>query len=486
MRDPTPDEVNIELARRGLLDFTTYTFPKYVVGWHHRELCDVLDRFVKGEIPRLIITMPPRHGKSELVSRRLPARIFGRNPDASVIACSYIDTLASRMNRDVQRIIDSDAYRRVYPKVWLEGSNVRTQTHGKYLRNSDVFEIVGFKGQYISAGIGGGITGMGGDFLLIDDPVKNQEEASSPTYRAKAWEWYVSTLYPRLEGEDGGEGCILLTMTRWDEDDLAGRLIQLSRDDPEADQWTVFNFPAICEDPEPFREIGDPLWPYKYALPRLKKIKATAGSRVWNALYQQRPSALEGNIIKKLWERPYMILPEKFDQQWFSWDLRFGDSKARGSYVNAQLWGSIGANVYLIDQIRGRWSFVETIKFFVRFCAKWPRVLTKLIEEKANGSALMSILENKIGGLIKVNPTASKEARLSAVSPMFEAGNVLTPHESIAPWIAEWWNEVKSFPNAKFDDQVDCTSQALQHFQSSYTVLDYDPDRGSIEYQWGI
>ena len=158
-------------ARKSIEHFTTFTKPDYQVNWHHRVLCQYLDRFVAGEIPRLMIFMPPRFGKSELVSRRLPAYILGRNLNAQIIACSYSADLASRMNRDVQRIIDNEAYHKLYPDTRLFGKNVRTIGDSSWLRNSDIFEVVGAKGVYRSAGIGGGIVGLGFEYGLLDDPI---------------------------------------------------------------------------------------------------------------------------------------------------------------------------------------------------------------------------------------------------------------------------------------------------------------------------
>jgi len=183
-------------------------------------MIEKLERFASGELKRLMVFMPPRHGKSQLVSRFLPAYIFSKNPNARVIACSYSADLASAMNRDVQRIMDGQEYREVFTEAQLNAKNVVTTQ--SWLRNSTVFEIVGKRGYYISAGIGGPITGKGGDFAIIDDPVKNAEEAQSPTIRRKHWEWFTSTLYTRLEKG----GSILLTMTRWNEDDLAGQVVE--------------------------------------------------------------------------------------------------------------------------------------------------------------------------------------------------------------------------------------------------------------------
>jgi len=198
IRKLDPAEAARILARRHLLDFITYTKPDYEVNWHHKTICDEIESFMTGECSRLILCMPPRNGKSQIVSRHLPAYLLGRNPDARIIACSYSADLAQAMNRDVQRIIDDPLYHELFPDTTLSGSNVRTVA-GNFLRNSDVFEIVGHKGVYLSAGIGGGITGRGADYALIDDPVKNREEANSPTYRERIWDWYRSTLYTRLE-----------------------------------------------------------------------------------------------------------------------------------------------------------------------------------------------------------------------------------------------------------------------------------------------
>ena len=208
-------------ARQSMANFALYVDEKYFMNWHHQLICDRLDKLIIHEIKRLMIFMPPRHGKSKLVSRKLPAYIFGKNPDAKIISASYSADLATAMNRDVQRIIDSERYNEIFPETTLNGRNVKTVSGGA-LRNSEKFEIVGHKGFYRSAGVDGGITGMGADFIIIDDPIKNRKDANSPTVRKNIFDWYTSTLYTRLEKN----ACILLTMTRWHEDDLAGRLLE--------------------------------------------------------------------------------------------------------------------------------------------------------------------------------------------------------------------------------------------------------------------
>lgn len=268
------------------MDFTLFTKPDYAPSRHHEALCRYLDRFAAGEIKRLMVFMPPQHGKSELVSRRLPAYIHGRNPDARIIACSHNASLASTMNRDVQRIIDDDAYRLLFPGTQLYGKNVRSDRHGSYLRNSDIFEVVGHTGYYKSAGVCGSITGRGFNVGIIDDVFKDRREADSPAIREAVNNWYTSTFRTRR----GKDASILLTMTRWHPDDLAGWLLAMAEADPKADQWTVLCFPAVCDSPGPDdpRQPGEALWPARFPLNDLEAQKA-ANLSDWYALYQQEP-----------------------------------------------------------------------------------------------------------------------------------------------------------------------------------------------------
>ena len=234
-------KTKIEQARTDLLAFTELTFPGYNANWHHRHLCDKLNEFIFGSVDRLIVSMPPRYGKSELCSRRLPAFIFGVFPNSQIISTSYSATLASSMNRDVQRIIDDDQYQLIFPDSKIYSKNIRTMD--RPLRNSERFEIIGKTGQYLCAGVGGGITGQGFNFGIIDDPIKNYKEANSITYRNAVWNWYGSDFSTREEGQ----GKILVIMTRWHEDDLVGRLLELEKADPEADRWEVVKFPALLD-----------------------------------------------------------------------------------------------------------------------------------------------------------------------------------------------------------------------------------------------
>lgn len=470
-----PDVIKQEKIKRAkgkLINFTTYTKPDYQVNWHHRNLTNALDRMARKELKRLMVFMPPRYGKSELVSRRFPAYILGINPNASIIGTSYSASLASSMNKDVQRIIDSKEYNELFPQTTLSGSPYQLDIGRKrlhYERTSDRFEVVGYKGSYTSAGVGGGITGRGADFAIIDDPVKNRQDAESETYRNMVVDWFGSTLYTRLEKD----ACILITLTRWHEDDLAGRLLKQAKEDPNAEQWEVISYPAIYDsklknnDPTDPREEGQPLWPDKYDLKTLKTMKATVGTYEWSALYQQSPSPSEGGIFKRNWFNYYTVMPSlnKFDEILQSWDMTFKDTKS-SDFVVGQVWGRIGADKYLLDQIRGQLSFTETVRAVQRLTAKWPQARAKLIEDTANGPAVISTLKSKISGLIPINPQGSKTARAYSVTPQFESRNVYIPDPSIAPWVNDYVEEFAAFPNGANDDQVDSTTQALNRFDT--------------------
>ena len=474
------ERVKRSLARRHMADFAVYTDKSYDMNWHHRLLCDKLDKFITRDIRRLMVFMPPRHGKSELVSRKLPSFIFGYNPDASIIAASYSADLAQRMNRDIQRIIESERYAEVFPDTRLFGKNIRSLAQGTYLRNSDIFEIVGRRGVYRGAGVGGGITGMGADYIIIDDPIKNREEANSKTYRDRLWDWYTSTLYPRQEKN----AAILVTLTRWHEDDLAGRLIEASKI-RDGEKWEIIQLPAIRENSHceyDTREIGDPLWPNKYNLQELIRTKATIGSYEWTALYQQRPSPLEGSLIKRSDFKFYDILPNDISQMAQSWDCTFKEADL-GDFVAGHVWGRKGADYYLVDRVHRRMGIKDTMQAIITLSAKWPQARAKYVEEAANGAAVIELLKREVSGLIPVTPRGGKVARAQAIIPYIESGNVHLPGPKIAPWIHDFIEECANFPNGAHDDDVDAMTQGINQLASAPTYspppVDYGNQRKS-------
>jgi predicted phage terminase large subunit-like protein len=476
------------LAKKSFKHFIKISKPDYSFNWHHLRLIEKLQDFADGKIKRLMVFMPPRHGKSELTSRRFPAWLLGRNPRAKIIATSYAAELASSFNRDVQRIIDEPKFRELFPETRLAGPSAKSGQ--SWLRNNDIFEIVGHGGFYRCAGVGGAITGLGGDFLIVDDPFKNYEEAKSPTIRRKVFEWYTSTLYTRQEKEAG----ILLIQTRWHEDDLAGMLLQMQAKGGEfADQWEVINFPAILDYPNPDdpRKLGEALWPEKYDSRWMQITKTSLGSFQFSALYQQNPTPDEGQFIRASWLREYPIPPDHFDRICISWDMTFGSERKTADFVVGAVYGKRGSAIYLLDRVRGQWDFPETIAQFKRLSEKYPTATAKLVEAKANGQAVIDSLKKEISGIIPIVPTSSKASRLAACQPFYEAGNVFYPEASRAPWIGQHIEELVGFPNVKNDDAVDAETQAIQWLTSgslakfSDTYLDFEPsgfDNGKINW----
>jgi predicted phage terminase large subunit-like protein len=469
-------------ARQSILDFTRYTKPDYQVNWHHRILGDALNRFVRGEIKRLVVTMPPRNGKSELVSRRLPSYALGVNPDLRIIACSYSADLASQMNRDVQRIIDDTKYHELFPATTLSGDNVRTLAHGSYLRNSDIFEVVGHRGFYRSAGVGGGIMGLGFDIGIIDDPIKNREEAESLTYREKTWDWYTSTFYTRAEKDAG----ILLTATRWHGDDLAGRLLALQAED-NTDQWEVINFPAILEQPtngDP-REVGEALWPDKYSLDTLAAIRANVGSYDWSALYQQQPVSSEGGLFKreklsgKDNDHIIDVMPSNVVKRVRFWDLAMS-SKTTADYNVGGLMALCADGSIVIEDIdRGQRDWGEVEPHIASVAIKDGPDVEQAIEavffQSSAVKALLKRPELHDHRIVGVAVDKDKYTRALPFAARVEAGMVYVLRRS---WTQGFIDELCSFPLGRNDDQVDICSGGYERLGAqrkplTVEVVDY-------------
>jgi len=449
-RDPTDDEFKNEWASRSLIRFTKRTFPEYRAGWFHEAVAGKVDQFVADvahkKSPRLILTAPPQHGKSELISRRLPAFALGRNPDLRIIAASYASDLVYGFSNDVQHIMDSELYHQIFPGTRIVGQFARA---GTAKRTAALFEVVGRLGRYRAAGVGGGITGEPADILILDDLIKDYSEAMSDTIRNSTFDWFTSTAMTRLQ-EGGG---VIMMATRWHMDDPIGRLLRT-----QADRWTVINFPALAEQDEPHRRMGEPLTVERFSKESLLQKKADMGSYKWNALYQQRPSPLGGGIFKRDDWRFYRQPPATFDFMLQSWDCAFKD-KTTSSYGVGHVWAVKGADKYLLDQVRGHFSFGATVTAIRSLSAKWPKADRKLIEDKANGTAIIDTLQHEIPGIIAVEPAGGKEARAHAVSSEVEAHNVYLPEG--APWVHDFIEECAAFPTGAHDDQVDAMTQAL-------------------------
>lgn len=462
---PSPQQAAIELLRRrrargGMLAFTQYVKPDYRANWHHEVLCEYLDKFVAGSIKRLMVFMPPQHGKSELVSRKLPAFILGKRPNTKVIAASYAASLAELMNRDVQRTIDSPEYSKLFPGTRLNESNIRSVSGG-YLRNSEVFEIVGHQGRYKCAGVGGGLTGHPGDLSIIDDPLKDYEEAKSATVRNGVWEWYTSTFLSRTHNETG----ILLTQTRWHEDDLAGRLLAT-----EPGLWTVLKLPAICENPEAQderRDEGSALWVERFDVDTLE-ARRRLNPHQFEALYQQNPSPREGAFFKVLAIEIVDAAPAGI-REVRAWDM--GATEGSGDPSVGVKMGEAAGIFYITDVQRGQWGTDtrnDAIKNTASRDGRNVPIRGPQDPGAAGKEAALAFVRLLAGYSVTTAPvTGDKVTRADPFSAQLNAGNVKLVR---GEWNRDFLEELRQFPNGKHDDQVDAASDAFTELATGGTI----------------
>lgn len=440
------------LCRRDFGEFVRAVQPDYVFNWHHVVLIDALQRLADREFERLIVMMPPRHGKSRLVSELFPAWCLGRNADEQIIAASYSAGLASFFNRKCQKLIMSGRYKEVFPNTRI---NEKGKQQSGAVRNMGEFDVIGAAGHYISAGVGGGITGRGATVGIIDDPVKNESEADSLTYRETAWEWYTTTFKTRFE-----PGAVeVICATRWHEDDLTGRILEQISQGESGVRTEIVNLPALCEQDEQHRRIGDALWEEKYSRVKLLQIQAEVGSRAWNALYQQRPAPQEGNLIKREWFDEYEPKKVRFDglSPNFFFDTAYTDKEANDptagiAYIKK------GDDYYVLE-CRSEWlDFLGQTKFILDFCTENGYGVRSLarVEPKATGKSVVQVLkrQTKLNILESEPPKDSKVSRVNSIAARLEAGRVLLPKGQT--WVKAFLDECAAFPNGAHDDRVDC------------------------------
>jgi predicted phage terminase large subunit-like protein len=418
-------ELKRRQARESLLSFTEFTNPLYQSAEHHRRICEALERVERGECDRLMIFMPPRHGKSELASKRFPAWCLGRKPTRQIIAASYNSDLANDFGRNVRNIVDEPEFGEVFPNVSLasdsHAANRMNTNHG---------------GAYVAAGVGTAVTGRGAHIALIDDPFKDREEADSERRRDLVWDWYRSTLFTRLMPG----GSVVLIQTRWHEDDLAGRLLEAE------DDWEVLELPAIDAD-------GKALWPEWYDERALERIKATVGPREWSALYQQRPQPDEGTFFQRAWFKEWERKPEL--RLYGSSDYAVTDGG--GDYTVHRVWGiDAGGAIYRVDGWRGQATSDVWIEKKLDLIAKhkplaWfgeGGVIQKAIEPMLR----RRMQERKVFCRLEWLPSvADKPTRARSFQAMAASGRVY--FEAGADL-----GEFLSFPAGKHDDDVDTAS----------------------------
>jgi predicted phage terminase large subunit-like protein len=433
-------------------DFIHRTAPHIQFYRHVSVLTDRLQQVADGTLKRLIIQMPPRHGKSQLASRLFPAYFLRRHPAQWVGLASYGAELAEGFSRESRAHYTTDG-------GILDASSRATnlwQTHAR--------------GGMWAAGVGGAATGKGYSLGIVDDPVKDAQEADSPTYRQRAKDWWDSVFSTRAEPD----AAIVVIQTRWHLDDLTGFLLEkeAATDMPEA--WHVVDLAAEASDPagmlelppsctrEPdWRAPGEPLCPERFPTAKLQQIRANTAPRWWQALYQQRPTLDDGSVFIREWFRYYDEPPRDAIRLLCSVDATFKEAST-SDFVAATIWAQSPDGMFLLDCLNRRMGFTATVAAIEGLWQQY-RFAELVIEDAANGPAVIDTLKRRSAGfsIRAVRPLGGKAARANAAAPQFEQGRVLFP--KAAPWLRTLEDQLLGFPSATHDDIVDSVTQVLNY-----------------------
>lgn len=498
-----------ELARRHLVDFSCYIAPYYRPARHHRlvgEYLELVETYIrtKGKtgIGRLLILEPPRHGKSEQMSRHFPAWVLGRMPDTRVILTSYNADLAAKFSRSARDIVLSGPYRAVFGDLASVDAPVELSEDSRSVKSWDL--AAPHRGGMQAAGVGGGITGSGANLFLVDDPFKNREEAESESHRDTVWEWWTSTAYTRLE--DGA--AVVGSLTRWHGDDWAGRLLKaMAADfqsvDPKSDRYVVLCLPAICEvdhhrdaqtageayqlekmmdgvwldreDPLG-RAQGEALWAEKYNEEDLERIRANVGEYDYQALYQQSPYSRSGNFFRREWFTVVEAAPklnEVVARMWF-WD-KAGSVSGKGDYAAGGVMSMTQDGLVYMENVARRQCTPgerdEMMVAVMKADLETGRPVQAIWHQQDPGSAGLDSAQATNRMLVKAGFTAkvrfetvsgTKEVRADPWSSALQGGMVRLVR---AGWNHAFIDEHVAFPKGQFDDQVDMASWGFSKLQ---------------------
>ena len=470
----------LNFMREDLRGFSAAMFPEYRPSQHHKLLADRLQSVESGRTKRLVVLMPPRHGKSKTASELFPAWFLGRDPKRRIMALSYGQELSDTFGRSVRNYLKTPTFQALFPKCQLssDSNSVRrfSTTTG---------------GSYTGVGLGGPVTGKGADLILLDDVIKNREEADSQTYRESLINFYKSVARTRLQPG----GAIVLVQTRWGTTDFITWLLS----ETSHEGWEVISLPAIALKNDPLSRLpGEPLWPESYPLEALEQLRETLGSRDWSSLYQQCPLADSDVIFQQKWLQFYDQAPDIgnfIDRNYHrhtnnpiepanyivhSWDLSFGGTSAGSSWVCGQAWGIKGKHKYLLHMYREQAGFSESLEAIRAMDAQFPASHI-LVEAAANGRAVLDVMRIEFGDrLIGIKVTDSKQSRAFATVPMLERSEVSLPSPKLFQWVKPLLVEMQSFPQSATDDAIDSMTQCLNWVDKRIRAQERDQPLPSI------
>jgi|TARA_R110000803_G_scaffold210841_2_gene284383 predicted phage terminase large subunit-like protein len=419
---------------------------KWVYTPHLRFIEDACLQVISIKNSRILISVPPRHGKSTLISHFLPVWFLGHNPDKRVMFISYQAEYAKSWGRKARNTFNA------------LGEEIFGLSLSRDLQAAANWGIEGHDGGMETVGVEGGLTGKGADLLLIDDPTKGRELALNSRLQANQYEWFQSDVYPRLEPN----ASILIIATRWSQEDLIGCLQAAMHDGGEV--WDTISLPAFAEENDALgREVGEALWPERYSKERLQRIQKSMTDYWFNAEFQQRPAPVAGDLIKMDWFRRYKTPPARdaIDMLVLSLDTA-SKEKEINDYSVITVWALYDNSYYLLDVIRDKLTHPRLLTLTKNLLAKWKPHAT-LIEDKGSGISLIQHLRVETSaGIIPILPINDKVVRMQSETPAIEAGQVYLPEEGSQPWLADFEDEIRSFPNSARKDQVDSFSQFLR------------------------
>jgi predicted phage terminase large subunit-like protein len=432
----------------------------YVHNWHIDAMAEHLEAVYRKEIRNLIINVPPRHMKSLMVSVLFPSWVWSTEPGSRWLNSSYAQDLSLRDALKMRRIVESKWYREFFIVDWQLSDDQNKKEKFENTRG----------GYRISTGVGGKATGEGGDYICVDDP-HNASEANSAASRKTVREWWKGTMSSR--SMDPKTVRKIVIMQRLHEEDLCGMLL-------EQDNWESLILPTEYDGKrsktsvqweDPRKQRGELLWPARLGKGELAEAKKELGSKQFVGQHQQRPAPEGGKIIKREWWRYWKVRPTEWDILITSWDLNVEEGE-NNAFTVGQAWAKRGPDYFLLGQVREQCGFNRQLVMFDSFHGhSFPNTNGKVVEKKANGAPLIASVKKRHSGVIPWDPKGSKEARAEAISPIVEAGNVYLPDPEQYPWVEDYLYEWGVFPNGKYADQVDTTTQAIIYLEARAPVM---------------